>query len=621
MTGWKQFAQTRHGSQLISFFHKLNAEIAEVTASPDKPDGVLLLNTKKGYWLYKVFEREEDVQSVAVFSDRYAQKLIDYSLFQKKLIYLVDDTLIHGNGLFDTYKLLVNKAGNKNEDIQYICPIVFALHEDINPKEKENNAKEKLEQMFWSSLQYYIKMTDQEIGDFCISVTDLLHSAGVPYVIDLPYLKDERCPDSTTNFEVVLTKEQFQELQKNTALWKFRWNSFHVREVNFLQGFVIHMENEPLLSAVQDCFIDFIVTGTYTEDTDGNIHIVFVPFAMAKSASIERIKLLWQVFADIIDIQPDYKLPDKDTDKETANRIWPRPFRECIYLLSMVIAERFKKHLKSLTDISLAYNYDIIEEHFPGNFAQRAQELEKKLSTDPDSIYQKLLLLADSVPADKEMYNFAKVNNFIKDVPEKEKYNQEKAYNIILDVIQEQRKNIFHDKGLTLLEVDDIHRLLTERFFFENKNEERHALSQIIAAFLHSSVFGNRLQVSEDGKMIIKGFRYGENSDLALPFLNLGFYWAVVLTVDNIGKEKMRASYDRFVSNLGRMFEKTGLLGSYISEDDFQNNNKYFKNVIENNLHLYNKSFYFKPFYRGELPESDVKIMYKIEDFVTNTTY
>ena len=106
MRDWNQFALTRHGSQLSRFFHKLNAEIAEVTENPDKSDGVLLLNTKKGYWLYKVFDREETVHSLDVYSDCYAQKLIDYTLLKDKLIYLVDDTLIHGNGLLDTYKLL-----------------------------------------------------------------------------------------------------------------------------------------------------------------------------------------------------------------------------------------------------------------------------------------------------------------------------------------------------------------------------------------------------------------------------------------------------------------------------------------------------------------------------------
>lgn len=90
---------------------------------------------------------------------------------------------------------------------------------------------------------------------------------------------------------------------------------------------------------------------------------------------------------------------------------------------------------------------------------------------------------------------------------------------------------------LIMLEADTIRNLLSERFSFTDPTEERYELSNLIATFLLSSIFGSRLQISSDGKTIIKGFRYGENSDLALPFLNLVFYWAVVLMVDQIGKK------------------------------------------------------------------------------------
>lgn len=611
MRDWNQFALTRHGSQINRFFHKLNTEIAEVTENPDKPDGMLLLNTKKGYWLYKVFDREETVHSLDMYSDCYAQKLIDYTLLKDKLIYLVDDTLIHGNGLLDTYRLL---AANIT-DIQNICPVVFALHEDIDPKEKAGSAK-GIEQTFWNALQYYIRMTDQEIGDFCISVTNLLHSAGIPYTIELPYLKDEKHLNKKTNFDVVLTGEQFGALQKNTLLWKFQWNSYQVREVNFLQGFIIHMEDEPLLSAVRDCFIDFAVTGTYTNDHDGKYHIVFVPFAMAKSVTKERVKQLWNLFAEHIDIPPDDSLPDEGTAEE--NRLWVNRYRECIYMLSMVIAERFKKHLKSLTDISLVYDDLIIKEHFPGNFASRAQALEKALNDEPDLIYQKLLRLADSVPEGSKAEHFSKVNDFTENKQEKEEYNESNAYNIILDEIHKRKENVLQGQKLALLEADDIHRLLRQSFYFKNEKEERYAQSNIIAVFLLSSIFGSRLQISEDGTMIIKGYRYGENSDLALKFFNLFFYWGIVLLSEKYEKNSMKQRYDRFISKLWEQFHEMGLLADSTMQKNFEQNQKYYKNVIDKNLHLYNKSFYLKPFYRDELPESEVKIMYQIEDFVAN---
>lgn len=629
MTGWQQFAQTRYGYQLSRFFEKLNAEIADITSNPDMQDGILILNTKKGYWLYKVYEREEAARPVQVCSDRYAQKLMDYSVLHNKLIYLVDDTLIHGNGLFHTYRLLTEKI----EDHRYICPIVFALHENIDLKERAEST-DGIEHEFWSSLQYYVKMTDQQIGEFCVSVTDLLHSAGIPYVIDLPYLKDENYSDNKTNFEIQMTKQQFEELKKETDLWKFCPNSLQVLDVEFLRGFTIHMKDEPLLAAVRDCFIDFTVTGTYIEDGEENVRAVFVPFAMAKSVTRERMEQLWNLFAESISIKPDIKLTDDSIEDEVSDRMLVRGYRECIYFLSMVIAERFKKHLKEVTGISLVYDNEIIKEHFPGNFVKRAEAMEEKLKSEPDTIERKLLKLADTVIPERVMNDIVnsslEVNNYILEnsqredtdrKQQKENYDAEKADKIILSKILEQRTDVLEGKKLRLLEAGSIYRLFEDKFSFRDNLEERYAQSQNMISFLMASLFGNRLWVSRNKKMILKGFRYGENSDLALTFLNRGFYWAVVLMSEKKGKEAMKGFYDRFIYDLRDLFSRRGLFDSYITEENFQENNQYFKNVVQNDLHLYNKSFYFRPYYRGELPKSEIRVMNEIEDFVANTGY
>ena len=163
--------------------------------------------------------------------------------------------------------------------------------------------------------------------------------------------------------------------------------------------------------------------------------------------------------------------------------------------------------------------------------------------------------------------------------------------------------------------------MLFRSFSFRDNIEERYAQSQNMISFLMASLFGNRLWVSRNKKVILKGFRYGENSDLALTFLNRGFYWAVVLMSEKKGKEAMKGFYDRFIYDLRDLFSRRGLFDSYITEENFQENNQYFKNVVQNDLHLYNKSFYFRPYYRGELPKSEIRVMNEIEDFVANTGY
>ena len=61
---WKRFIQTREGALVRRFFIKLTKDIAqddgdktaqgELKNGEPKKEKVLLLNTKKGYWLYKI---------------------------------------------------------------------------------------------------------------------------------------------------------------------------------------------------------------------------------------------------------------------------------------------------------------------------------------------------------------------------------------------------------------------------------------------------------------------------------------------------------------------------------------------------------------------------------------
>lgn len=154
MNNWQKFVKEQYGNMIYEFFKKVNYEIADVRADSEKKGAILLLNTKKGYWMYKVFEREEkqEVKRIEVCSDRYVKKIENFSRLKGKLIYLLDDTLSHGYSLLETYKLLANNIEEK-----YICPVVFALEDTVDLEKEKGCAEDKEAANFWTKLKFLYK--------------------------------------------------------------------------------------------------------------------------------------------------------------------------------------------------------------------------------------------------------------------------------------------------------------------------------------------------------------------------------------------------------------------------------------------------------------------------------
>lgn len=626
VTTWKQFAQTSYGAQVRRFFYKLNAEAAgrfegsggkEAGFSGRK--GILLLNTKKGYWMYKVFEREErDVLAVEVISDRYVKKLVNFSFFQDKIVYLVDDTLTNGFSLFETYELL---AGFMDE--KYILPIVFALNESVD-LDSLVRTSEGVRARFWEKLRYSVRMTAEDMGFFCVEETKLLHNENIPYVIDLPYLKAQGDSDAKMKYEVILTKEEFQALKSGSELWEFHSNRCRTHGdwgETILQGFIIQLKDEGLLRATGRYISDYMVMGTYQTDDEGKIHAVFIPFAISKSFAVAELESLWKALTD--------SEPDRQSGSAFLYNMQVKQYRECTYILSMTAGELFRKHLKELTGIALCYDYHVLEEHFQPEFIARAREIEEKGLAWPEVVCRKLAEPYHKTIPDQRTDNGADET----EEEEKETYSEDSAYSLVAEKVVEKRicyltgvsGNIGgRDKREAVLETGEMAEMLERKFRFSGKTEKRYAHSRITATLIQNSIGGTQILISRDGKQAEKVIRYGENSDLLLPFFDLNFYWAVILIVESLGKEKALRQYETFVGDLGRRFKEWGLYEKKerkMTAAKFNRNKEYYKRILENEFQLYNKYFFLYPYFRGELDEDETLCLKKVEDFVTNINY
>lgn len=605
---WNKFVEKEQGGYLKVFFSELKKEIVTYnTSGSGEREGILLLNTRKGYWLYKIYEKEEmDVDgTIKVYSDRYVRKTLDFTALEGKLIYLVDDTLTHGCSLLETYELLEEKVNDA-----LICPVVFAINDKVNVQQKRESAS-GISKDFWDKLKYYLLMSEDELGELCILETQLIHLEGIPNMIDLPFLKDSSSTAGALDFRFHLTKEQFRVLQRERKGWTFHFNTHIIEEKNVLQGFIIQMNNEQLLEKGKEFVHDLVMEGTYVEGEDGSFLVVFTPFAILKSMSKPFLLQLWNVLFDECE-----EYSDHTEDGEDRNR-WIKYHRECVYALSMIITECFCKEVADEIGIRVEYDYDILKDHFPDSMIVRMQKMEKELKEKEDLLFRRL----------ERMYD--QKNPFVCDMvgyktERKQKYNEDSAYKELRKMIQDikddyikQQDGQMSGKGLTsVLEIGQMEKFLEDNYEFSSKQEKRYALTRVIVTILRSSVCSNKLEISQDGKYLIRGFRYGENSDLLLPFFDVYFYWAVILLISKCEMKGAIKCYETFVKKLKRKYEELKLLRDDAAEENFKWNSDYYKRALDFGQYVYNKFCFVQPYLQNQMSETKAYYMGKMEEFV-----
>lgn len=586
MEAWNSFKKSKYGKWMKNFFEQLTNEISKFSSDSNQEEGLLILNTKKAYWMYKVYQRNENPPKIAFVSDRFVQKCTDFSCLKGKRIYLVDDTLSHGWALLETYRMLAHFVEDKN-----ICPVTFALNaEESCLKEKKSN---NVNQDFWRKLKYALQLSGEEINELCVRETYMLHQEGIPFSIDLPYLKATEKKERALEFGITLSKAQFELLQKGNELWEFHRNVYDnpMDGKRIFDGFIMEMRDRELLASTSDFALNYIVEGTCRRNEDGSVNIVFIPFTLVKSMGKKLQDDLWlAIFGD------DSRLKDCKVYKDEVLQYnsYVKKHRECIFALSLMIAEKFRKFLRETIGVCIDYNYDILKDHFTGLFIDEMRRMEAVLRDDPEYIREKIL-------SGVWKNDYVSLEAYQK--PEKEilkrPYDEGQAFELITKTMERNRNKICADfqrsgrdpeKEDNFISVEELQHILDTNFYFNTEEERRYALTRAVVTMLRTSMCNNKVLV--DGEKVGRGFRYGENTDLLLPFFNVFFYWAILLMVEKIGKQKLLDEYERVMEYLKREFMFYGIWERKITPGHFQENRDYFKNVLRDKANLYNKCFY-----------------------------
>lgn len=576
---WQAFINTKNGYRLKRFFMKLNREVNAIPHTETVEGGVLLLNTRKGYWMYKIFEKNEkkSICPITIRSDRYAKKLLNFTSLNKKVIYLVDDTLNRGFSLMETYELLA-----RHLDSKYICPLVFALRDTVDLKANEERETDAVRKEFWRKLSYFLRMPQDEMGKFCLDETELIHAEGIPFVVDLPYLRmadSNNSPNtsqkSDVNFSIKLTPTQFEAIQRGNETWKFHLLKYEygtyggTKNPIEYNGFICQMNDIQLLQETETFVHDFIIEGTYQIDENGDIHAVFIPFAIVKSMNISFLERLWSVlFSDFEDYTG------------ASENIYRRKFREVVFLLSMMTAQEFCKYLRNSIGLDVAYDYTILREHFTEKFIKKTKKLEEKLWHDKKEFREQLGQIRDiwnlsDAAYDKPFSNYEAMTGI-----KKMRYSEQEALILFSEAIncsREKAAQSFNDSIASpvkdsVLTFESVQRFMRNRFCFDTPEQERLAVTSIVIMMLNLSICSNKLVLDKEKNRMVRGFRYGENSDLIIPFFNVYFYWAILLLEMEKGVDGAYKDYPKFVAALRDEFMSLGLLASENEERTFKCN-------------------------------------------------
>ena len=101
---------------------------------------------------------------------------------------------------------------------------------------------------------------------------------------------------------------------------------------------------------------------------------------------------------------------------------------------------------------------------------------------------------------------------------------------------------------------------------------------------LNKSILSNYLFFDERRRVVYRGYRYGENSELLLPY-DARLYYRAVSTYYNIVRQKgYFKAFFFFDINFKEFLERNGWFGYLITERQFEFFSRYFRNLPEKDL-------------------------------------
>lgn len=582
---------------------------------------VLVLVTRKGYWIYKLLQREHrEIESydIQIVSDRYVLKDFNFESIKDKFVVIFDDTVNNGNKLFFYYALFLANGAAAVYPCVYAISTEFVLSYSLDAEidkmkyleyervvrdkgltmAKIQQEAEKLFKIFFDKIQYSKMMCPSDIAKLSMSELELIEDALAPFVMDLPVLSCEN--KDLQNKYITFNEEEWSKLCEETDKWEFEEDSFDDEKHKVVSTF-FRLKSNLLDGQFNNSFFDFVVKCKYKRKTQ-DIQAVFVPFAMVRSFYFDDA---WKCFKNLFEGTKYYEfviqeLDGKETDnillenvikKASENHNWSRAvFRAVIYSISIYIGILFKDHVKKCTGKELDIDLNLIDENNVGVFKETVSEIWKDFDKDT---YEKKLLLCREIKK-VPMIHVSLLKKGVQGLATDMKVEQEIHMAIIEAKNSEQS---IKNRILTMEKIEDI----ADQYVFESKEQKKNSITKAILHMLDSSCMGNEILFDNEKKIIYRGFKAGENSEILFP---KDFLWVYVYAYTLFylkGAEEYKNQIENVMKNTEQYFSRNKYFSGLIDESDFRVYKKYFNELKNPDEQIPNKEYLLAGFFEGNI--------------------
>lgn len=590
-----EFFSGKEAEELITFF---NDYIKEKV----KGVQIVVMITKKSYWTFENLKDKIVYDGIEWLSDRFFQKNTDFSAYDGKTIAIVDDTMNTGTALLRFYKIMKRACLNSK-----IVPVVFLLNE-LFPINAETS--DILEEEFRKELVFKYRATPSVIGHMCIYEIKEFHKNMISYVVDLPILQKQE-EGGNWNRIFKISKVQFQKLCTGNRYWTFIENDYEVVPNMKIKAGFFNFHYAALQEKFSNLIVNLVIKTQYRFKEE-MIEAVFTPFAIIRSCSAKELKICFENMFVETNYLGIINNALKQCDDESC---YVAIHRSIVYNFSMFTGIFF---IRLMQDNSLQGNFRLYnEKQFIPEFYESIEKIFGKSKNNYSSFdegkYLYRFLTLPKIKAVKIEYdrNFDIGNLKLTD------YSEKDIFAAVYEKIIYTRR---HYKSKQFFWSEELENFLNQRIWLKNKENPSDVFTRIIHIMLNKSILSNQVIYDAREKIVYRGYRYGENSDLLLPYRMDIFYEGIYNYYKRTKKEKYLDKLDYFLICFKQFLQKNGLLGYIITKREFEFFSRYFGDLrndeicaqIENKLYLRDKEYLecYSTYERGALE--------KIRNFVEN---
>lgn len=584
------FFTQEEGKTIVDFFDFL-------VSKWDEQDYYVFI-CRSSYWLFLILcaFKGWEIDKSKILSDRYVIKEYDMRLASANIA-LIDDTMMSGFALYRVF----SKLRQWYPKLHIECMIIYCGIYKVNPQQISRNSEEdkKLLNEFSSSIKFFSRANYETLGAFSFYATKLVQYAMVPYVVELPFLVnrkytncgylDDLRQNAGTERTITVVADIFERLISTDSNWHYKDNSYLFPDGEEIKCGYFYYSGAELQGIFGDYLLRSVVKCRYEYSDENNVRMIFTPFAIFQCLDYEEAKKIalelymgtpYEEFVQTLQGMNEINRSQTNEKFEVAI------YRSIVYFVSEYIAKIFSEYVSEF-GICIGQNEDLLENHVSSHFIGAVNNM---ILWDREEFLKRLFRI-------RLVRNYTSQKLFNKNCNYKyeEKLNQ--TYRELYNEIIRRKRNT---QSIFSFTIEEMTEYLYENIEFPSIETLKDCLISSLLRMLDQSILGNILELN--GRMISRGFRYGENSDVLIPFYNPYVFLALDLRYRQIveevtveGEEENKTKILIFLEQLSAFFERRNYFNIVVDQEDFRQIKKYFHvswSIMERNI--INKRFLLK---------------------------